>query len=253
MTTESRCLIHFDRAGKSYAETQALAETSLTIEQGEFVTIIGTSGCGKTTLLKLCNGLILPDTGSVAVCGMDTKRCSLVALRRSIGYVIQNIGLFPHLNIEQNITYVPRVSRLIQSSAELRALASDMLSLVGLEATYAGRYPAELSGGQMQRIGIARALAAGPRLLLMDEPFSAVDEITRRRLQRMIYAIWKDQGITVLFITHDIQEALKLGTRVLVMDSGRIVQDAAPKDIQERPATDFVRELISESIWAPAG
>ncbi len=240
-------LIVFDKVEKQYNGITVLSETSFSIKNGEFVTLIGTSGCGKTTLLKLCNGLLLPDNGTVTIAGQDTKKTNLIALRRSIGYVIQTIGLFPHMTVAQNITYVPHLQRRPhrQHDAEL---AAELLQTVGLNSACAVRYPSELSGGEMQRVGIARALASRPRLMLMDEPFSAVDEITRRHLQQELMQIWRRQNLTVLFITHDIREALKLATRVLVMDQGKIVQDAAPDIIRLHPRTEFVRQLVNDSI-----
>lgn len=238
-------LIVFADAAKSYGGIPALLPAAVSIQRGEFAAIIGTSGCGKTTFLKLCNGLILPDSGSVTVAGQDTKTANLIALRRSIGYVIQTTGLFPHMTVAQNIAYIPRLTQKLSRSAAA-ALTEELLHTVGLSTDYAKRYPCELSGGQMQRVGIARALASRPRLLLMDEPFSAVDEITRRKLQQEIKRIWREWNLTILFVTHDIREALKLASRVLVMDKGAIVQDAPPEIIKTQPGTAFVRELISD-------
>lgn len=235
--------ICFDHVTKRYGDHIALKDFSLTVYSGEFLTIIGRSGCGKTTALRLINGLITPDEGTVSVLGQDVAACDLIALRRSIGYAIQGVGLFPHMSVEKNIAYVPSLSRQ-WSRAETREKVQQLLDTVGLEHNMAARYPHELSGGQKQRVGIARALASGARILLMDEPFGAVDEITRRSLQGEILRLQKELGITVIFVTHDIKEALLLGSRMLVMDQGRIAQLDTPEQIQAHPADDFVRSLL---------
>lgn len=207
--------------------------------------LIGTSGCGKTTALKLMNGLLRPKEGSVVVNGNDLSRTDLTALRRNLGYVVQETGLFPHLTIEKNISYVADLSRKKDSKA-IQNRVTQLLQLVELPEEIRRRYPDELSGGQKQRVGIARALMNSPEILLMDEPFGAVDEITRRRLQEEIGKIHRQQGETIVFVTHDIDEALRLGTRIVVMDAGRIIQDGTPEEIREHPATDFVKKLMSE-------
>ena len=218
---------------------------NLEIARGEFVMLIGTSGCGKTTALKLMNGLLRPKGGSVVVNGNDLSRTDLTALRRNLGYVVQETGLFPHLTIEKNISYVADLSRKKDSKA-IQNRVTQLLQLVELPEEIRRRYPDELSGGQKQRVGIARALMNSPEILLMDEPFGAVDEITRRRLQEEIGKIHRQQGETIVFVTHDIDEALRLGTRIVVMDAGRIIQDGTPEEIREHPATDFVKKLMSE-------
>lgn len=218
---------------------------NLEIARGEFVMLIGTSGCGKTTALKLMNGLLRPKEGSVVVNGNDLSRTDLTALRRNLGYVVQETGLFPHLTIEKNISYVADLSRKKDSKA-IQNRVTQLLQLVELPEEIRRRYPDELSGGQKQRVGIARALMNSPEILLMDEPFGAVDEITRRRLQEEIGKIHRQQGETIVFVTHDIDEALRLGTRIVVMDAGRIIQDGTPEEIREHPATDFVKKLMSE-------
>ena len=218
------------------------------MEPGAFVSIIGRSGCGKTTVLKLVNGLLSPDTGRVLIQGQDVARIDPVALRRRIGYAIQNVGLFPHMTVEKNIAYVPAISGLEEwKGTQCREKVAALLKQVGLDPALAGRYPRALSGGQRQRVGIARALAAGPELLLMDEPFGAVDEITRGQLQDELLRIHRESGITVLFVTHDIAEALKLGTRTLVMDAGQIQQYDAPSRLLAHPATSFVERLVRRS------
>lgn len=241
-------VIQFDRVCKSFDGRPVLRDFSLSIEKGTFLTVIGRSGCGKTTALRLVNGLISADSGRVLVQGRDVAGADPVALRRGIGYTIQNVGLFPHMTVEKNVAYVPAISKFpLWKGAERRKRAEELLQTVGLEPGLAGRYPRELSGGQRQRVGIARALAARPDILLMDEPFGAVDEITRRQLQDEILRLHQERGITILFVTHDIEEALKLGTRVLVMEEGRATQFAPPSEVMERPATPFAAQLVRRS------
>ena len=238
-------IIQFEGVSKSYGPQTVLRDFSLEVVRGEFLTIIGRSGCGKTTALKLVNGLIAPDAGRVRVKGQDVAETDPVALRRRIGYAIQSVGLFPHMTVEKNIAYVPSISGLEGwKGARRREKTAALLERVGLAPELAGRYPRALSGGQRQRVGIARALAAGPEILLMDEPFGAVDEITRGQLQEEILRIHRESGITILFVTHDIAEALKLGTRTLVMDGGTVQQCDRPEELLCHPATDFVRELV---------
>lgn len=236
-------IIRFDHVSKSYGENLVLADFNLSIDKGEFVTVIGSSGSGKTTMLKMINGLLAPTLGTIYVDGKDIARENQTLLRRNIGYVIQGIGLFPHMNVRKNIAYVPELLNRRDKKRTARAVER-LIEVVGLEHEMLERYPAELSGGQRQRIGIARALAANPEILLMDEPFGAVDEITRKMLQNEIARIHQTLGVTIVFITHDIKEALKLGTRILVMDKGRVEQDGTPEEITLSPATAFVKELV---------
>ena len=235
--------IEFRHICKSYGDKAVLNNFNLSIEAGEFVTIIGSSGCGKTTALKLVNGLLTPDAGAVLINGEDIAGMDQVQLRRNIGYAIQGSVLFPHMSVEQNIAYVPNLLNR-RDKKRTREAVDKWMRIVGLDGELKRRYPDELSGGQQQRVGIARALAASPELLLMDEPFGAVDEITRAQLQTELKRIWQQTGITVLFVTHDISEALRLGTKVLVMDAGKIEQYAPPKELLRAPATDFVRRLV---------
>lgn len=215
-------MIRFENVSKNYGEYAALRDISFHIEKGEFITVIGSSGCGKTTMLKLINGLLLPDRGKIKVQNRDITQTDLITLRRNIGYVIQNVGLFSHLNIKKNITFIPDL--LDYPPAEMEKIALRLIHTVGLEEEMLLRYPSELSGGQKQRIGVARALAASPKILLMDEPFGALDEITRNHLQDEIKKIHKELELTTVFITHDLREAAKLGDRVFLMDQGKLIR-----------------------------
>ena len=215
--------IEFQHIHKAYGEKIIISDLSLTIEQGEFVTFIGSSGCGKTTLLKMVNGLTTPTSGNVLVNGEDIREKNLIELRRNIGYAIQGSVLFPHMTVEQNIAYVPNLLNK-KDTKRTKDAVTKWMQIVGLDEELKDHYPAELSGGQAQRVGIARSLAASPDILLMDEPFGAVDEITRDQLQEEIKRIHNETNITILFVTHDISEALKLGTKVLVMNAGEIQQ-----------------------------
>lgn len=237
-------IIEFEHVRKSYGEKTVLGDFSLTVEPGDFVTIVGASGGGKTTVLKMVNGLLTPDAGTIRVMGRDIREMDLIQLRRNIGYAIQGSVLFPHMTVAENIAYVPNLLNK-KDKARTKAAVAKWMQIVGLDEELLQRYPSELSGGQQQRVGIARALAASPEILLMDEPFGAVDEITRANLQQEIARIHHETGITVLFVTHDIAEALRLGTRVLVMANGEIQQYAAPEEILRAPATDFVRQLAA--------
>lgn len=236
-------MIRLEHVTKSFGRYKALDDVSIVVEEGEFLTVIGRSGCGKTTMLRMINGLQKPDSGKVYAAGEDVGEADLIRLRRKIGYVIQNKGLFPHMTVEKNIIYVPVISGQ-KDKRQNRKLAEELIGLVGLEREMLDRYPEELSGGQQQRVGIARALASCPKLLLMDEPFGALDEITKRAMQNELLALQKKLGMTVVFITHDIREAMKLGDRVLVMEQGKIAQCDTPENVKKNPADEFVKELI---------
>ena len=239
----SEKMIEFRHVKKAYGDSVIIPDLSFSVEKGDFVTMIGSSGCGKTTTLKMVNALIEPTAGDIFVEGTNIRERDPVQLRRSIGYAIQGSVLFPNMTVEQNIAYVPNL--LHKKDRKRTAQAVDKwMKIVGLDPALKERYPNELSGGQQQRVGIARALAASPQILLMDEPFGAVDEITRSSLQDEIMRIHRETHITVLFVTHDIQEALKLATKVFIMDHGEIQQYDTPVHILRHPANEFVERLV---------
>ncbi len=235
--------IEIRNVSAAYGSHEVLRRVSLVVERGEFLVIIGPSGCGKTTLLKLINGLVLPAAGEVLVEGERLSACGLTDLRRRIGYAVQGAKLFPHMTVQDNICYVPCLDKKL-SKEDKRVLAERMLAMVELPTELAGRFPRQLSGGQKQRVGIARAMAASPDILLMDEPFGAVDEITRRTLQGELSDLQKKTGITIVFITHDIEEAFKLGSRILIMKDGVIWQEGGREELLEKPRDAFVKQLL---------
>ncbi|MFR4350977.1 MAG: ABC transporter ATP-binding protein [Roseburia sp.] len=237
--------IEFKNVKKAYGENVVLEGFCLSVTEGEFVTIIGSSGCGKTTVLKMVNGLVEPTSGDVLIDGENIRGKDMTKLRRNIGYAIQGSILFPHMTVGQNIAYVPSLLHR-KHKEKIKAAVAEWMEIVGLDGEMRKRYPSELPGGQQQRVGIARALAASPKILLMDEPFGAVDEITRGQLQNELRQIYEKTGITILFVTHDISEALKLGTKVLAMDGGTIQQYAEPDEFLHNPATPFVRQLVGK-------
>ncbi len=236
-------IIEFQDIAKKYGEKTIMEHFNLSVEEEEFLTIIGSSGCGKTTMLKMVNGLISPDEGNVRVWKEDVAKTDQIKLRRSIGYSIQGNVLFPHMTVEENISYVPDLLNR-RDKKKTREAVAKWMEIVGLTDDMRKRFPSELSGGQQQRVGIARALAASPEILLMDEPFGAVDEITRSQLQKEIKRIHQKTGVTILFVTHDIGEALYLGTKVLVLDHGEIQQYGTPEEIKKHPSNEFVKKLL---------
>ncbi len=236
-------VIEIQNCTASYGENTVLREVSLTVEEGEFLVIIGPSGCGKTTLLKMMNGLVEPVAGEVLVKGKRLEKGSLVSQRRQIGYAVQGAKLFPHMTVEDNICYAPCLERKL-SAEEKKSLTGRMLSLVQLPEELAGRFPRQLSGGQQQRVGIARAMASSPDILLMDEPFGAVDEITRKCLQEELLTLQQKTHVTIVFITHDIREALLLGNRIVVMKDGSILQEGTGRELLNAPADVFVTQLL---------
>ncbi|CAH0344074.1 ABC transporter ATP-binding protein [Bacillus sp. CECT 9360] len=237
-------MITFDNVSKLYPDgTKAVNSLSLDIRKGEFFVIIGPSGCGKTTMLKMINRLIALSSGTILIDGKKISEYDIHELRWNIGYVLQQIALFPHLTIEENISIVPELKKWAKEEVGQRV--DELMKMVNLEPEkYRTRKPKELSGGQQQRIGVIRALAADPQIILMDEPFSALDPISREKLQDEMLELQKSIQKTIVFVTHDIQEALKIGDRICVMQAGEIVQVGTPKEILENPATDFVREFV---------
>jgi len=224
-------------------EVPAVDDVSFTVKAGQFVVLLGPSGCGKTTLLKMVNRLYEPSSGSITIDGTEIRDLAAPALRRRIGYVIQQTGLFPHMRIADNVAVVPRL--LGWDKRKIANRVDTLLDVVGLPPeTYRRRYPSQLSGGQQQRVGLARALAAEPTTMLMDEPFGALDAITRGRLQDELRRIHRRFGQTVLFVTHDIDEAVRLADKIVVMRAGKVVQFDTPLQIVTRPADDFVAELV---------
>jgi osmoprotectant transport system ATP-binding protein len=240
-------MIRLDSVTKTFsgAPSPAVTDLSLEVAEGEFVTLVGPSGCGKTTILKMINRIIEPSGGRIEVGGQDVMAVEPHVLRRSIGYVIQQIGLFPHRTVEQNIATVP--SLLGWEKSKISDRVAELIELVGLEPGQRKRYPSELSGGQQQRVGVARALAADPPVLLMDEPFGAVDPLVRERLQAEFRELWSRLGKTVVFVTHDIDEAVKMGTRVAILNIGGILEQYdRPEEILTNPASDFVARFLGE-------
>ena len=241
-------MIRLSGVGKTYDDgTVAVQELDLDVRRGELVCLVGPSGCGKSTTLKMINRLIEPTTGTIEIDGRDVTGQDPVRLRRDIGYVIQEVGLFPHQKILANVMTVPLLHGESKATARERAL--ELLELVGLDpARYADRYPHQLSGGQQQRVGVARALAARPPVLLMDEPFGAVDPLVRLRLQDEFLRLQDDLGVTVVFVTHDIDEAVRLGDRVAVFATGgRLAQYDTPARLLGRPADDFVADFVGST------
>ena len=230
-----------ERVTKNFGSVSALRGVSLGVSTGECVVLVGESGSGKTTLLRCFNRLVDPDSGRVLIEGTDAAELDAIALRRRIGYVPQDGGLLPHWRVQRNVELVP----WLRGAADARQLALSSLELVGLEpAVFAERWPGELSGGQRQRVAVARSLAARPDIVLLDEPFGALDAITRVELQSTFDRIRRTLGVTTVLVTHDLQEAFELGDRIVVMRQGAIEQAGRPDELKERPATEYVRELL---------
>jgi osmoprotectant transport system ATP-binding protein len=247
MSTRTAAEIVFDHVTKRYPgrDQPALDDLSLEIPAGTFCVLVGPSGGGKTTALKMINRLIPFDSGEIRIDGRSILDLPLVELRRGIGYVIQQIGLFPHMTVGDNVGTVPRLLGWDKRRTSTRSL--ELLELVGLEAADASRYPAQLSGGQRQRVGLARALAADPPVLLMDEPFGALDPITRLRLQTELRRLHQEVGKTVIFVTHDVDEAISMGDRIAILRQGGVLaQYDTPDAILAHPADDFVKQFIGE-------
>ena len=235
-------MIEIDRVTRLFGDAIAVDDVSMTLERGTITTIVGTSGSGKSTLLRMINRLIEPSAGTIRVDGRDTAAVSGETLRRGIGYVIQGHGLFPHWTVARNIATVPTLLGWDQTRVDRRV--TELLALLRLDPSQAAKYPHQLSGGQQQRVGVARALAAEPALLLMDEPFGALDPIIRGHAQEDLLAVQKRLGITVVLVTHDMEEAIHLGHRIAVMDGGKLLQFASPAELLARPAAGFVEQLV---------
>lgn len=247
--------IDYRNISKKFEHSKAYSVQNLSaqIEEGEFVTILGSSGCGKTTLLKMTNRLCDPTAGKVVLFGEDISTVDETVVRRRMGYVIQQVGLFPHMTVEENISVIPKL--LKWDKERIAARVEELLNLVDLDPKeYRKRYPRQLSGGQQQRIGLARALVTDPKIMLLDEPFGAIDAITRLNLQNELVRIHDGTKKTFLLVTHDINEAFKLGDRVMIMNEGKLLQFATPKEIVRHPADEFVETLIrsardQEEFW----
>lgn len=239
-------MIELQHVSKAFGHTTAIDDVSLSVRSGELIVLIGSSGSGKSTLLKMMNRLLEHDSGRILFAGAEIRSFAPEDLRRRMGYAIQSIGLFPHWTVEKNIATVPQLLRW--SRARIRARVTELLQLLDLEpALYRGRYPHQLSGGQQQRVGVARALAGDPEVLLMDEPFGALDPLTRVALQQELARIHAASGKTIVLVTHDIDEALQLATRVVLLDHGRIVQSGTPLQVLAHPASEFVTDFVGRS------
>lgn len=237
-------IIEFKNIKKIYGDNVAVDTANLSVEAGEFICFIGTSGSGKTTLMRMINRMLKPSEGQIYFDGKDISTINPIHLRRKIGYVIQSIGLMPHMTIYENITLVPKLLKWPEDKK--KAKAKELIKLVELPEEFLDRYPSELSGGQQQRIGVIRALAADQDVILMDEPFGALDPITREGIQDLVKTLQEKMGKTIVLVTHDMDEALKLASRIVVMDNGKMVQVATPDEILHHPATEFVEKMIGE-------
>ncbi|WP_312652335.1 ABC transporter ATP-binding protein [Proteiniclasticum sp.] len=241
-------MIKFTNVSKKFKDVQVLKDISFEIEKGQLVVLIGLSGCGKTTTLKMINRLIKPTTGKIYIDGEDISKKDPIKLRRNIGYVIQQTGLFPHMTIRENTEIIPRVEKLDGEKITKKTL--DLMEMVGLEEDFLDRYPNELSGGQQQRVGVARAFALDPDVILMDEPFSALDPITRNSLQDELVSLQNKVKKTIVFVTHDMSEAIKIADKICIMDKGEIIQYDTPEMILKNPVNEFVSEFVGKNrIW----
>ena len=239
-------MIEFREIQKKYGQEEVIKEHSFKIENGELFVLVGQSGSGKTTTLKMINRLVEADSGSIFIDGKDITSMPLRKLRLDIGYVLQSIALFPNLTVRENIELIPEMKKW--QAAKRHKESDELLEKVGLEALkYKDRYPRELSGGEQQRVGILRAIIAQPKILLMDEPFSALDPISRKSLQMLTKSLHKEFNMTIVFVTHDMSEALDIADRICVMKEGEILQIASPKDIRENPANEYVKSLFEDN------
>lgn len=243
-------MIEFKNIRKDFKNKTILKEISLKINRGELVAIIGSSGCGKTTTLKMINRLIKPTSGQIFINGEDIALKDVIKLRRNIGYVIQQTGLFPHMTIRENIEIIPKVEKINKEVIKKRTI--ELMEMIGLNSDdFLDRYPTELSGGQQQRVGVARAFATNPEIILMDEPFSALDPITRVQLQEELIDLQSKLKRTIVFVTHDMDEAIKIADKICIMNEGEIIQYDTPENILKNPENDFVSEFIGKNrIWS---
>ncbi|MBN1068764.1 ATP-binding cassette domain-containing protein [Clostridium botulinum] len=243
-------MIEFKNVSKVFKNQTVLKDVSFKIDKGELVSIIGESGCGKTTTLKMINSLIKPSSGKILIDGENIGFKDVIKLRRNMGYVIQQTGLFPHMTIRENIEIIPRLEKVEKANIEKKTY--ELMEMVGLNAEeYLDRYPTELSGGQQQRIGVARAFATNPEIILMDEPFSALDPITRLQLQDELIDLQSKVRKTIVFVTHDMDEAIRIADKICIMNGGRIIQYDTPENILKNPCNDFVSEFIGKNrIWS---
>lgn len=245
-------MIEFRNVSKIFSGNCVLKDISLKINKGEIVTLIGPSGCGKTTTLKMINRLIKPTSGEIFIKGVDISKQDVIALRRNLGYIIQQTGLFPHMNIQENIEIIARLNN--KDEKNLLQKTCELMELVGLEPKiFLKRYPSELSGGQQQRVGFARAFSIDPEIILMDEPFSALDPLTRASLQDELINLQQKLKKTIVFVTHDMDEAIKISDRLCIMSKGEIVQYDTPENILKNPINDYVTEFVGVNrIWLNA-
>ncbi|WP_293958229.1 ABC transporter ATP-binding protein [uncultured Fusobacterium sp.] len=243
-------MIEFKGINKIFKNNIVLYDINLKLEKGNIIVFVGPSGCGKTTTVKMINRLIKPTSGQVLINGEDISNKNVIELRRNIGYVIQQTGLFPHMTIKENIEIVAKMQKM--SSKEIEEKTRELMEMVGLDyEKFANRYPAELSGGQQQRVGIARALITNPDIILMDEPFSALDPITRSQLQDELLNIQTQFKKTIIFVTHDMDEAIKIADKICIMGKGRIIQYDDPETILKNPANEFVSDFVGKNrIWS---
>lgn len=242
-------MIKFENISKKFKNTTVLSDVSFEIEKGKLVAIIGESGCGKTTTLKMINGLITPTSGKIYINNEDISTKNVIDLRRNMGYVIQQTGLFPHMTIKENIELIPKVEN--KNPEDIKQQTYNLMDMVGLDCDkFLNRYPVELSGGQQQRVGVARAFATNPDIILMDEPFSALDPITRSSLQDELVNLQSKLKKTIIFVTHDMDEAIKISDKMCIMDKGKIIQYDTPENILKNPVNDFVSQFVGKKrIW----
>jgi osmoprotectant transport system ATP-binding protein len=236
-------VIEFDRVSKKYGDITALNSFSLKVPTAKITVLMGLSGSGKTTVIRMVNKMVTPTSGSVSIDGVDVAARDAVSLRRTVGYVIQEVGLLPHKTVRENVSLIARIAGQPADVAE--GNATEMLTMVGIDEQFFSRYPQQLSGGQQQRVGVARALAIKPNILLMDEPFGAVDPIVREELQDELCRIQRELGLTIIFVTHDRHEALKIADQLVVLSNGgHIEQAGAPSELTAKPANAFVRKIL---------